>query len=100
MVIRGLPEKHQRQDGQRRALAPTARFLRAGRAHNTRSKIGLRITRVNHTHWSDESVPFAHHGFQKARLSGVVTQSRTDFSHDVVDVGLGIDKQIRPPQFR
>src|SRR5436190_4423381 len=99
MVIRGLAEKHQRQDGQRRALAPPARLLRADSAHNTGSKVGLWIVRVHHTHRSDKSVAFAHHGFKEARFSGVVTKSGADFSHNVVDVGLGIDEQIRAPQF-
>src|SRR4029077_8825113 len=57
------------------------------------------ITRVQNSQWSDKSVTFAHHGFEKTRVSGIVTQSGADFSHNVVDVGLGIDKQIRTPQF-
>src|SRR5216684_2143564 len=56
MVIGSLPEKNQGQDGQRRALVPPADLVWADR------KIGWRITRINHTHRSDESVPFAYHG--------------------------------------
>jgi hypothetical protein len=57
------------------------------------------MTRVQHSHWSHKSVTFAYHGFEKTRPSGVVTQSGADFSHNVIDVGLGIEEQIRTPQF-
>ncbi len=62
MVIGSLPEKNQGQDGQRRALVPPADLVWADRADGARPKIGWRITRINHTHRSDESVPFAYYG--------------------------------------
>src|SRR5580693_7366199 len=61
--------------------------------------MGLREARIDHAHRPDESVSFANHGFQKARLVGVIAQGRTDFAHDVVDVWLGIDEKIGTPEF-
>src|SRR6266700_295338 len=97
MVIRGLPEKNQGQDGKRRALAPCIRVLRISYAYAPRRKIGRGMARINHTNRPDEAVPFAYDCFQKAWFIGIVNQGRTNFSDDVVDVQLGIDEQMRAP---
>jgi hypothetical protein len=57
------------------------------------------IARINHAQRPDEPITFADYGLQKVWLRGVVAESGTDFSHDVVDIGLGIDKKIGAPEF-
>src|SRR5215467_5609681 len=60
----------------------------------------VRIGSFNNAHRPDESVPFADNRLQEARFSGVVTQSRADFSHNVVDIRLGVYEEVRVPESR
>src|SRR5882762_7182142 len=57
------------------------------------------ILSVDHPHGSDESVSLPDHGLEKARAGGVVAQGGANLSHNVVDVALGIDEQVRAPEF-
>ena len=80
---------------ERGAIASSDYFLQAVRPYDSRSLIGLRVARANYTHWSDESVRFVRYGFQKPKCRGVVAHCGANFSHNVVDVRLGIDEWIR-----
>lgn len=97
MVIGGVPEKNQRQHRQRRALIPPSQIFPNGRARAL-SKIGARVTDVDHPHRTYEPVTLPNHGFEKAWLARVVAQSRTNFADDVVDVAVGVNKKIRAPK--
>src|ERR1700704_5749833 len=57
------------------------------------------ILSVDHPHGSDESVSLPHHGLEKARAGGVVAEGGANLAHNVVDIALGIDEQIRAPEF-
>src|SRR5882724_11105879 len=55
--------------------------------------------RINHPHRADKSVSLSDHSLQEARFRRVIVQSSANFSHDIIDVCLGINKQIRTPKF-
>ena len=97
---RKFSEEKEGPDGQRWAFGSHVYSPTVGLIRSVLFVMGLREARIDHAHRPDESVSFADHGFQKARLRGVIPQSRTDFAHDVVDVWLGIDEKIRAPKFR
>jgi hypothetical protein len=63
-------------------------------------EVEFRVASINHPNWADKSVPFTYRGLKEARFGRVIAQSRSDFSHDVVDVWFGIDKKIGAPKFR
>jgi hypothetical protein len=54
---------------------------------------------IDHPHRADESVAFPHDSLNKARFRGIVTQSGANLSNNVVDVPVGVDKQVRAPDF-
>src|SRR5882724_3473909 len=64
-----------------------------------RGEIAAGILAIDHPYRTDKPVPLAHNGLNKARFSGIVTQRSPKFPHDVVDVPLGVDEQIRAPKF-
>src|SRR5215467_5446984 len=95
MVVNGLACKQQRQHRKRRPLAD---LLGAKSSRDTAHKIRTWMLCVNHPHRADKPVAFAHYGFKKARLGGIIAQRRADFADDVVEVPFGIDKKIRAPE--
>src|SRR6478752_4010743 len=95
MVVRHLPQQYRWQHGKGRMLA---RILRNDRLRRSLSDIRARILSIDHPHRADKSVPFPNNSFHKAWFSGIVTQSTPNFSHNIVEVPVGIDKQIRAPE--
>jgi hypothetical protein len=63
-------------------------------------EIGVWKASVNYAHRTDEAIAFANDSLKEARLGGVIRQSDSDFSYDVIDVWLGIDEEVRTPKFR
>src|SRR5882724_9375435 len=82
-------------------------MVHSGRSRRDRSRVGTHelraalgpILSVDHPHGSDESVSLPNHGLQKAGVGGIVAQGGANLPHNVVDVALGIDEQIRAPEF-
>ena len=98
-VVCPAAHTQERQHGQRAAFPKAADPFRTNRGQGRWFKTRVWIARINHAQRPDEPITFADHGLQKVWLRGVVAESGADFSHDVVDIGLGIDKKIRAPEF-
>jgi hypothetical protein len=57
------------------------------------------MTSVDYAHRANEAIPFPDHGLQEARPFGVVAEGSAYLSHDIVDISLGIDKEVGAPEF-
>lgn len=56
------------------------------------------MARVDDAQVANEPVSLADDGFEESRIAGVVADSGTYFSDDVIYVPLGIDEQIGAPK--
>ena len=59
----------------------------------------MREGRIQHAQRTDEAIALSDDGFEEARFGGVIAESGANFSDDVIDVGLRIDKKIGAPKF-
>src|SRR5207248_2444100 len=95
LIVDGFPSENQGHHRQRRALP---QLSSSKRARGTLVQSGAGKLRVNNSDRTDETVPLAYDGFQEAGLFRVVSQGRADFSDDVVEIALTVDKQIGTPK--
>src|SRR5882724_4122481 len=58
-----------------------------------------RMASVDYTQRANESITLPDDGFEETRRGGIVTKRKAYFSHEGVDVLLGIDKEVGPPEF-
>src|SRR3954451_12052825 len=99
IVVVGFAHKQQRQHGKRGTLVPLACVLLLRGARRSLSETVPRILSVDDSYGTDEPVAFADYSLNEAWFGRVVTESRADLAHNVVEIPVDIDKQIRTPEF-